>query len=368
MCNEIVTFDPDGDLSLRLSYPPDESQSSTSISDDGETDLGPLDSEPQETPVVVTPPETLRGLGDLDQDTISNGGSKAREQVDMLVSSKHLMLSSPVFKAMLQPGSFAEGSKLQAGGKVIITLPEDNPEAFTILLNIVHGKVRQLPAEVPINIMTGLSVLIDKYQMHEAGELCLRLWMPELKKSLPTKLDETMLSWLSISWVFKLPDVFKKITRIAENETCDHLAKAGAEALPIPSTVLDKIDQHRKEGITVMLSYVTKAHDTFRKKEGYCKSLKDEDVFSCGGMMLGTLLKSALDVGLLPLPEVPYTSRSINQTADDIKKLRIMSLCGPQPSLLAVNLRPGHGWPHWLNENVSKVEKKYEGLDLADFA
>ena len=217
MSNEILsvlTFDPDGDLHLRLTHPP----------------AKPLAE--QQHPEGAGTQE-----GEMMEDVVA-GSSESVRKVDMLVSSKYLMLASPVFKAMLQPGRYLEGTKLQSGGATVVDLPEDDPEALKILLSIVHAQTQDLPTEVSLETMTGLSVLVDKYQMYQVGQLCVRLWMPELKKSVPTKLDNTLMSWLSISWVFKLPDVFEQITRIAEHESCGHLAEKVERALPIPDTVL----------------------------------------------------------------------------------------------------------------------------------
>lgn len=216
MADENVTFDQDGDLHLRLTYPPTKLLAEQQHPEGAGTQEGELMED-----VVAGSPESVR-------------------KVDMLVSSKHLMLASPVFKAMLQPGRYLEGTKLQSGGATVVELPEDDPDALEILLSIVYAQTQtqDLPTEVSLETMTGLSVLVDKYQMYQVGQLCVRLWMLELKKSVPTELDNTLMSWLSISWVFKLPDIFKQVARIATHESCGHLAENVERVLPVPETVL----------------------------------------------------------------------------------------------------------------------------------
>ncbi|PVH85242.1 hypothetical protein DL98DRAFT_527733 [Cadophora sp. DSE1049] len=107
MSNEIITFGPDGDLHLLLTYPPAKAVS---------TQHGP-GSAKTSTDGGYSKASALGGGSELTTDATAEFPETARK-VEMLVSSKHLMLSSPVLKAMLQPGSFAEGSKLQAGGKL----------------------------------------------------------------------------------------------------------------------------------------------------------------------------------------------------------------------------------------------------------
>ncbi|KAL8907443.1 MAG: hypothetical protein Q9207_001413 [Kuettlingeria erythrocarpa] len=58
------------------------------------------------------------------------------------VSPKHLILASPVFKRMLQI-SFKEGQQLSSQGHTELPLPDDNPAALLVLLNLIHGNTRK---------------------------------------------------------------------------------------------------------------------------------------------------------------------------------------------------------------------------------
>lgn len=72
------------------------------------------------------------------------------------------MLSSPVFKAMFQPG-FLEGGLLRSRDQAEVELPDDNPEAFEILMNVLHGRSRQVPDRIGFALLADLAVLADKY-------------------------------------------------------------------------------------------------------------------------------------------------------------------------------------------------------------
>lgn len=86
-------------------------------------------------------------------------------EVRYLVSSKHLSLASPVFKAMLSSG-FSEGDMLKSYGKVEIPLPEDCHEAFGVIMNAIHGRPHLIPGpkDVTPKLVANIAILLDKYQ------------------------------------------------------------------------------------------------------------------------------------------------------------------------------------------------------------
>lgn len=216
------TFDPEGDLLLRLQYPTE----GEDIQNDSEA---PFLTSSESTP--TSPP------------TVSNSdhpsSARAGRVAHMLVSSRHLILASPVFKAMFRSG-FRESHLLASQELAEIDLPEDDPGAFEILLNIIHGHVRKVPEHVDLKELVELSILIDKYQLLDIMKLYIQMWMSRLRDSAPRTYTADILPWLTISWVFKLQDDFKAISKLAEqgssNRLCDNKTR-----LPIPNTVLGSI-------------------------------------------------------------------------------------------------------------------------------
>jgi BTB/POZ domain len=101
--------------------------------------------------------------------------------VHMRVSSKHLTIVSPVFKAMLQRDNFREGRELGNTGSVTVPLADDDPDAFIIILDVVHCRSRQVPREISLEMLTRISVLVDKYQMVEAVEMFSNDWIQHIK-------------------------------------------------------------------------------------------------------------------------------------------------------------------------------------------
>lgn len=87
-----------------------------------------------------------------------------------IVCSKTMARSSPFWNKMLY-GGFAEGKKAQPGNEKsewVVKLPEDNPAAMEIALNIIHSRFDQVCGYEDFIYTThfyNLCVLTDKYDM-----------------------------------------------------------------------------------------------------------------------------------------------------------------------------------------------------------
>lgn len=73
------------------------------------------------------------------------------------VSSKHLKLASSVFKAMLSR-NFREGIILQNASTGEIELHDDNPEALTILLSIIHHQARDVTVSPGLLLLANIAI------------------------------------------------------------------------------------------------------------------------------------------------------------------------------------------------------------------
>jgi hypothetical protein len=142
-----VTIDADGDLVFILFEPRPQ---------------------PQKTKVKAKATSTLETDLSVEPAPLTN-------EVHFKVSSKHMMLASPVFKAMLQ-SNFKEGYELQATGHCQISLPDDHAEAFEVLTNLVHLNNSAVPLEVDLELLANLTILVDKYQLQRTTYLIKDLW------------------------------------------------------------------------------------------------------------------------------------------------------------------------------------------------
>jgi len=162
----------------------------------------------------------------------------------MLVSSRHLSLASPVFKAMLQH-SFKEGETLLQAGKVEVPLPDDDPIAFGILMRILHAQNHLVPKAVDVSLLAKLAILVDKYGLHNAAGVWADAWVAKLSQSIPQTLDKNLVLWICIAWVFRQSEVFEAVILIAAKSPADDLLQIsnnipGFPDLPLPVNMIGR--------------------------------------------------------------------------------------------------------------------------------
>jgi len=209
----LETIDADGDLILQLTYARTEGHEDEAMSDvDMKTEAG-----------VGSSREVAEKW-------------EAPKEINLLVSSKHLMLASPVFKDMFRNESFRRDHISEAGGRAPFSLPGYDPDAFRIVLNIVHGRTRQVPLEVTLGTFVGIGDILKKYKMMEVAELYVKIWMEKLPAPVPQRpsFGGDVLLWLAISRIFDVPDVFKRITRLAIWETSSKIEMPASEKAKFP--------------------------------------------------------------------------------------------------------------------------------------
>jgi hypothetical protein len=249
MARELHSIDPDGDLLLLLSRPAE--KKSEVLSEGPSTEESPTENSAD---VLHTDIEG-EGAGsnietrDGSSDTLLGSEMEDTEEADIdvhiRVSSKHMMLASPVFKAMLQRGTFKEGHQLGSVGHVEVPLPDDDPEALLVLASVIHGRNRSVPRQVSMELMTRISILVDKYQMVEAVEAFSCSWIEDLKIGIPTLYNTpeeqaAVHRWVGISWVFGKRVEFKAMTQLIERGSNANLAENIEEGLPIPDILISK--------------------------------------------------------------------------------------------------------------------------------
>ncbi|KAJ4127912.1 hypothetical protein NW768_008195 [Fusarium equiseti] len=105
----------------------------------------------------------------LDNDQKYPRGSLEDTQVEFRVSSRHMSLASPVFRAMLE-SKFKE-SQLNEQGLYEVQASEWDAEAFVILLDIIHGHNRDVPKRISVETLSQIAIIVDYYGCHEIMEL-----------------------------------------------------------------------------------------------------------------------------------------------------------------------------------------------------
>jgi len=167
---------------------------------------------------------------------------ETQSRIEMLVSSRHLILASSVFKAMLQEPRFAEGIELKEKGHASIDLHDDDPKALEIIFNVVHGHPKKVPRYVKLKTLVKIAIIVDKYEMHDNVDHFSELWMkPIYTWQFRTEPILYILSMLCISWVFKDQNLFAEMTLAAQLQLDRRIDEyAGFDATPIPGTLIGK--------------------------------------------------------------------------------------------------------------------------------
>ncbi|KAG5294284.1 BTB domain-containing protein [Histoplasma ohiense] len=291
MASEVHNLDPEGDVTLIMTrYLECEIISELVEEVDSAVSKQKVSSDAADA-------EVLNGANDNDLIT-------CEQEVLIRASSRHLILASSVFRAMLQR-KFSECNALQKNGSVEIRLPADDPDAFLILLNIIHGYMRRVPTEVDIDTYTQIAVLTDKYDVHEAVEIFTNSWFEKLKDAIPKTYTEDIPGWICICWIFNRPQEFKHVTRLALRQGKQNLPLGD---LPIPAFVADTIDSQRIDSISRIVSILHVQLADYLEKE-HCS-------FECDSLMLGALTKRLRALHLFPnRPDPPFTGLCFEQFA-----------------------------------------------------
>ncbi|MCJ1354906.1 MAG: hypothetical protein MMC33_004896 [Icmadophila ericetorum] len=134
------------------------------------------------------------------------------------VSSKHLMLASP--------------------GATQVPLPEDNAEALSIILDIVHTKTRDVETKLNWSTLMEIAILVDKYELLSAVGIFADLWFDNLNfnasqfEQFTEEGEESVYEAISMSWVFRRANEFREITKIAIIDSKKRLEDAMDLTLP----------------------------------------------------------------------------------------------------------------------------------------
>ncbi|KAH7010138.1 hypothetical protein EDB80DRAFT_529762, partial [Ilyonectria destructans] len=255
--------------------------------------------------------------------------------VRLRVSSRHLILASPVFRKMLE-GPWMESHACH-GPLREISVGESDLEAFIIVLDIIHGHHRLVPRSLSLAMLAKVAVIVNYYDCVEVVEVFSDHWLKGLEKDLPTSHGSESLLGLLVSWVFSSVDIFEKMTELAVRHSKCLIKVAD---LPIPGEILDSIDQSRQISVSRMFSALYTLLDSLtHEKAGYC--------FECSSMLLGSLtIESNKHEILSPRARAPFSGYSATAVQTIVSKIRS---------------------PTWLiDRNYSSYCESYHSCDLSE--
>jgi hypothetical protein len=151
--------------------------------------------------------------GPTDEST-SDGGEHSSGQLQLKVSSKHMMMASPRFRKMLS-GDWVEAKTIHSDGYRHVELEGFDPESTKIVLNILHGKTRRVPRTVDLELLAKIAVVVDDLECYEEVEVFSDMWIASSTATVPIKYDRDLILWILVSSVFRKPDLFRSTTQTA---------------------------------------------------------------------------------------------------------------------------------------------------------
>jgi len=243
-----LIFDPYGDVLLVLSR--------TVVEDTAESSPEPApaqdaaDTESTVADTTETTPEPTSGQDVADTElvvadataehpTASNKVEtpevKKIEEFEVRVSSRHLALASKVFRVMFD-GHFKERVDPGKEQPTRVPLPDDDPDAIMVLLNIIHGLNKRVQRSIEKPLFIAIAILVDKYELHEVVELCAEKWFEQLwavRSFNPPHLTD----WIFLCWVFGKATQFQQLSSTAIRKCGPKFEDNG---LPFPQFVASK--------------------------------------------------------------------------------------------------------------------------------
>lgn len=273
--------------------------------------------------------------------------------IQLRLSSRHLILASPYFKAALQ-GPWKEST---ASGTCFELHAEDwNPDALQTVMNIIHGHPRSVPRSVGLVKLAKIAAIVDYYEFHEAVEVFSDMWIEKLSFS-STEYNRDLILWLFISWVFSHAKIFKEVTRIILLKARGPIPTLG---LRIPQTVSDQLEKKRQELVKGVLDILHELLIYLRERRTIC-------AVQCTIVLYGLLEREMQTWGLSPQPELPLLGYNFEDTVKLARQIK--SPTWAESSRNGYNGYQNHSCniSQLIVPMVDSLEKKLEGLDLEDF-
>ncbi|KAJ4391354.1 hypothetical protein N0V93_004971 [Gnomoniopsis smithogilvyi] len=129
-----------------------------------------------------------------------------------VICSRALARVSKPFNAMLY-GPFAESYSRKVAPDWTVALPEDDPEAFAIILQIVHSNFKMVPPTVSRDELYQITIWTDKYDMTEILQPWAQKWVDGLEEAGDLHTGEGELLW--ICWELGLQRKFVDVSQKA---------------------------------------------------------------------------------------------------------------------------------------------------------
>ncbi|KAF8453864.1 hypothetical protein BDZ91DRAFT_748453 [Kalaharituber pfeilii] len=258
------------------------------------------------------------------------------------VNSSVLCLASPVFRAMLGPDSAFKEAKALAAISTDPTRPplelslDDDPNAFAIILRIIHLQFDWVPTTRPIDegILYKMAIACDKYDMKLALKYWFKKWTSVIgDSSLPLPVQKMQgPRWLFMAYAFAHETLFSELS-LQLILQC-HVNKAGQLYLPnvkngkldnfIPQPVKDAISAARQQTLEAFFDCVHRQLEQYISTTGSPVLKCHFQHESCDAMNLGLLILEFRRLNVYPEASAVH-NRSVMEVKQHLEGLRFPS-------------------------------------------
>ncbi|KAG6001005.1 hypothetical protein E4U21_004783 [Claviceps maximensis] len=282
--------------------------------------------------------KTLDWVLDQDGDLILVVGIEPPRS--MIVDSRVLCRSSSVFSRMLK-GPFVESQSDSQAWEV--KLPDDNPQALLIVMDIIHNLYKHTPAEPTLDTLCHILSLTNKYDMAKSLRPVAYTWLKHAKREM-TKPLQGREAYLFVAYELGDVQMFHQIAlKIATECTVDRegqmLAVDGQSRLNDQEFVkriyiLDAIQNYRLMHLAHIQSTCQRyLHSLATDVRGGLKKDR-QSVQNCRNELIGHILRQARlrQIARVFLPTVDDLGVGW-RTNDIVKKIRLISARVPRKLL-----------------------------------
>lgn len=123
-------------------------------------------------------------------------------KIRLRVSSRILSLASSVFKKVFHSG-FKESQGENSACLRSVPLPEDDGEGVTVVCNILHHRVDDVPLDIATDCLVSIATICDKYELARVISPWSSMW---LRRRIETAVGEDLNRLLSAAYILDIPD------------------------------------------------------------------------------------------------------------------------------------------------------------------
>ncbi|KAL6898588.1 hypothetical protein GGI43DRAFT_384878 [Trichoderma evansii] len=169
---------------------------------------------------------------------------KSQEVYYFKVSMKHLLLAFSRAKALLQ-GPFRESIPTADGLRHWKFDPIFDPEAFKIIISIIHAKSNNVPEQVSLEMLSEIAVIVNDLNCQDSVTIFTRFWLKALD-SIITPLNRTTafsddgIYFARLIFIFSVFKLGMKFTIATHNAVLYSPSISSSFGLPIPPQILAK--------------------------------------------------------------------------------------------------------------------------------